>query len=159
MDILRLLAILCFFSPLAASVAEDVGANGTGAKGTASRASGTAILGPHLMHYSAHSDGTGSARFTPPLAPADFDIIFSGMGALTRAVYGEHPLQRSDVSAFAPFIGKVTELRDDRFAYRFLPDGSIGEGISVILVQREALPPPARGDSPGRSISKEHSQF
>jgi hypothetical protein len=97
---------------------------------------GVLIFGERLLHYKRDEDGNGSGRFEPPLPLEDKAMLLAAMKSLTRAVYGIHGIDVEDMDAFDPRIGRVTSLEDFDFDYRFMLDGSIADGVRVILVQR-----------------------
>ncbi len=97
---------------------------------------GVLIFGERLLHYKRDEDGNGSGRFQPPLPVDDRAMLLAAMKSLTRAVYGVHGIDVQDTDAFDPKIGRVTRLEDFDFDYRFMLDGTVTDGVRVILVQR-----------------------
>jgi len=108
---------------------------------TPDNTTGLTLYGAHLMHYKLHEGDAAAAHFNPAL-PLDGRLLVGAMQAVARAAYNQQPIDAANGVAVNPAIGQVITLQDQEFKYRFILDGSPTRGVSTILVQRSALPPP-----------------
>lgn len=120
-------------APTPADQGQPGPATGSGQDGGA----GVLIFGERLLHFKRDEDGGGSGRFQPPLPADDKAMLLAAMKSLTRAIYGLHGIDVQDLDGFDPRIGRVTELEDFDFDYRFMLDGTVTDGVRIILVQRK----------------------
>jgi hypothetical protein len=137
MSVFAIGAILNVSAPTALGATEGGVEGPTSAPGLHS-ASGLTLYGAHVMRHTVDEDGSAAAHFTPPL-PLDNRMLIGAMQTFARAAYGQHGIEVKDADAFKPLIGSPINFQDIDHEYQFVLEGTIKNGIGVILLSRKEI--------------------